>query len=55
MLTEGFARLCLAGATLDNEVSPAKFTIPPVQLATSKKFPGEGGMVHPMANACKSD
>jgi len=51
MLAEAVARLCLAEAKLDKEVSPATFTIPALNLATSTQTLGVTGTVIPSANA----
>ncbi|KAJ1493794.1 BTB/POZ protein [Baffinella frigidus] len=51
MLTEGFARLCLAGAQMGKEGSPATLTIPPLQLANLPMTPGVQGLIQPCANA----
>jgi len=56
MLIEAFARLCLAEAKLEKEVTPTIFTIPPLQLATLAQMPvgantGIQGVIQPCANA----
>ena len=51
MLAEAVARLCLAEAKLDKEVSPATSTMLAFNLATSTQTVGVTGKFQPSANA----